>query len=305
MSPAEIDQVALRFDRNALLVLNGLIGLMMYGMALDLRLDALKRVFRSPRGPAVGLIAQFLLLPAFTFLLTLVLPIAPSLALGMILVAACPGGNLSNLMTYLAGGNIALSVGMTAISTAAAILLTPLNLALWGALNPATAPILETVHLDPLDVLGTVALILGLPVALGVLTSRFYPRAVERLRKPLKLISVVVFVGFVLAALVANGAVFWAVIGLVAFAVFVHNALALALGYGSARLFRLPERDRRAVAIEVGIQNSALALVLIFDFFDGRGGMAIVAAWWGVWHIVAGLSVAAFWSRRLPDDDGP
>ncbi len=297
MDGAGIDQLRLNFDRDSLIALNAVIGFMMYGMALDLKLEDFRRVLRSPRGPLIGLLAQFILLPAATFCLTLVLPVSPSMALGMILVSSCPGGNLSNLMTYLASGNTALSVSMTAVSTLIAIVLTPLNLSLWGSLNPATQSILEVVHLEPLAVLQTIVLILGLPLVLGLLTTRYQPRLVERIRKPFKVLAVIIFIGFIAVALGANWDNFLAVIGLVAFGVFAHNALALCLGYGSARLLGLAPRDRRAVAIEVGIQNSALALVLIFEYFEGLGGMAIIAAWWGVWHIISGLSVATFWSR--------
>lgn len=300
MDAAAIDQISLNFSKGGLLGLNIVIGLMMYGMALDMKLDDFKRVLRSPKGPVIGLIAQFIFLPAFTFLLTLVLPVTPSMALGMMMVAACPGGNLSNVMTYLAGGNAALSVSMTAVSTAAAVMMTPFNLSFWGSLNPATNEILRKVSLDPLDVFQTIILILGIPLVCGIVTSRFYPRIADKIRKPFKIISVVIFCLFVAAALGANWNNFIKAIGLVAFGVFLHNALALSLGYGAARLFGLPERDRRAVAIEVGIQNSALALVLIFQFFAGLGGMAVIAGWWGIWHIISGLTVAFFWSRRKP-----
>ena len=301
MDASVVDQIHLNFNQNGLLALNAVIGLMMYGMALDMRLEDFKRVVRSPKGPMIGLGAQFIILPAFTFLLTLILPVTPSMALGMMLVAACPGGNLSNVMTYLAKGNPALSVSMTAVSTAAAVVMTPLNLALWGSLNPATSAILRKVSLNPLDVFQTIVLILGLPLVLGIITSRVYPRLAERIRKPFKSISIVIFCLFVVVTLGANWQNFLRAIGLVAFGVFVHNALALTIGYTSARIFGLVERDRRAVAIEVGIQNSALALVLIFQFFGGLGGMAIIAGWWGIWHIISGLTLVFFWSRRPID----
>jgi bile acid:Na+ symporter, BASS family len=300
MGPEVIDSVRLSFSPSTLLLLNAVIGLMMFGMALDMKLDDFQRVIRSPRGPAIGLAAQFLFLPAFTFLLTLVFPATPSIALGMMLVAACPGGNLSNVMTYLARGNAALSVSMTAVSTAAAVLMTPLNLALWGGLNPATEPILRAVSLSPLDVLGTIVLILGIPLAAGLAVARSFPRASARVRKPFKVFSIVVFIAVVAMALRANWDYFLQFVGVVFFAVVIHNALALALGYGTARLFGLPPRDRRAVTIEVGIQNSALALILIFDFFDGLGGMAIIGGLWGIWHIISGLTVAFVFSRSAP-----
>ena len=142
MDIAAVDQVRLNFNPQGLFVINVAIGLMMLGVALELKLEDFKRIFISPRAPAIGLGAQFILLPAFTFLLTLIIQPHPSMALGMILVAACPGGNLSNIITYLAKGNTAVSISMTAVSTAAAIFMTPLNLSVWGGLNAQTAPIL-------------------------------------------------------------------------------------------------------------------------------------------------------------------
>jgi BASS family bile acid:Na+ symporter len=302
MDAAAVDQIQLNFSRVGLTAINLVIGLMMFGVALDIRLADFVRILRAPKAPAIGLAAQFILLPAFTFLLTLALGPLPSIALGMILVAACPGGNLSNLMTYLAGGHTAVSISMTAISTVVAVVMTPLNLTLWGNLNPETAPILRQVSLSPLDVFVTVFVILGIPLALGLVVARLRPRLVERVRKPFKVLTVVIFVTVITLALGANFAIFLRVIGLVALAVLLHNALALSTGFVAGRLAGLPPRDTRAVAIEVGIQNSALGLVLVFNFFDGLGGMAIIVAWWGVWHIVSGLTLAFFWSRRpLPE----
>jgi BASS family bile acid:Na+ symporter len=300
MDPAAVDSIRLNFSPQSLAALNAVIGLMMFGMALDLKLEDFKRIFLAPRAPAIGLAAQFLLLPAFTFLLTLVIQPVPSMALGMILIGACPGGNLSNIMTYLARGNAAVSVSMTAVSTAAAIVMTPLNLAVWGSLNPATEPILREVSLNPWDVFTTIFMILGIPLMAGIAAGRLWPRLVERVRGPFRVFAVLVFLFVVALALSANWSTFLQVIGLVVFAVLVHNASALALGWSAGRLAGLAPADLRAVTIEVGIQNSALGLILIFDFFQGLGGMAIIAAWWGIWHIIAGLGVAFAWSRRPP-----
>lgn len=300
MDAGAVDQIRLHFDPAGLLALNIVIGLMMLGMALDLKLDDFKRVLRLPKAPLVGLCAQFVLLPMFTYLLTMVVRPRPSMALGMILIGACPGGNLSNLMTYLAKGNTALSISMTAVSTAIAVIMTPLNLAIWGSLNPDTAPILRAVSLDPLDVFETIFLILGVPLACGLTISRLWPGVVEKVRGPFKILALCVFIAVVGIALVANWDIFLKVIGLVIFVVMLHNALALGVGYAAGRIMRLAAADTRAVTIEVGIQNSALGLILIFNFFDGLGGMAIIAAWWGIWHIISGLTVSLFWSRRPP-----
>jgi len=293
-----VDNAVLNFDESSLLLLNVLIGLMMFGMALGIDLTDFKAITKSPKPAAIGLGAQFILLPFATFLLTLVLDLPASVELGMILVASCPGGNLSNVMTYLGGGNAPLSVGMTAVSTAVAVVMTPLNFSIWGNLNPVTKPILESVLLNPMTLFVTIVVILGLPLTLGILFARWKPQVAGRMAGPFKVFSVVVFIGFVAVALGNNWSNFVTYIGFLVGIVALHNGLALALGFASATAARLSLRDRRAVTFEVGLQNSALALVLVFTFFDGLGGMALIAAWWGVWHIVAGLALAGFWSRR-------
>ncbi|MDO8789633.1 MAG: bile acid:sodium symporter family protein [Sulfuritalea sp.] len=296
----EIDLVRLNFNPGSLWALNAIIGLVMFGVALDLKVADFKAVLTMPKPVIIGLVGQFILLPGFTFLLVMLIRPAPSIALGMMLVAACPGGNISNFLTHYAKGNTALSITMTAISTAVAIVMTPLNLSLWGGLNPETAKILKVVALDPLDMLLAVFLLLGLPMIVGMWAGHRFPNFVERAHKPVKIFSIAVFGVFVLGALAANWRYFLDYVGFVVFAVFLHNGLALLTGYWAARLSGLPERDRRAVSIEVGIQNSALGLILIFNFFDGLGGMAIVTAWWGIWHIISGLTVSTYWSKRDP-----
>ncbi|MCA1787817.1 MAG: bile acid:sodium symporter family protein [Desulfobacteraceae bacterium] len=298
MDMAMVDQIHLNFNPTGIAILNGAIGLMMLGVALELKLDDFKRILSSPKAPLIGLGAQFLLLPAFTFLLIMVIRPHPSIALGMILVAACPGGNLSNIMTYLAKGNCAVSISMTAVSTLAAIFMTPFNISFWGSLNPDTIQILQQVRLNPLDVFLTVFVILGIPLTLGMLMGHFMPALVTNIRKPFKIFSLVFFMVIVAGALAANWQHFIAYVGMVMVAVFLHNALALNIGYWAGKIFQLPEKDCRAVSIEVGIQNSALGLVLVFNFFDGLGGMAVLVAWWGIWHILSGLAAAFIFTRR-------
>lgn len=296
----EMDAVRLNFNPQTLWALNAIIGLVMFGVALELKPRDFKAVLVTPRPVLIGLLAQFVAFPALTWLLVLAIRPAPSVALGMMLVAACPGGNVSNFLTHYARGNTALSVTMTALSTAVAIVMTPLNLALWAGLYGPTAAILKAVSLDPLDMLFAVALLLGLPMAAGMLIGHRFPGFAARVQRPVRAASLAIFGLFVVAALAANWRHFVDWVGVVVLAVFLHNATALASGWAAARLAGLPERDRRAVAIEVGIQNSALGLILIFNFFGGLGGMAIVAAWWGIWHLISGLTVATWWSRRDP-----
>lgn len=293
-----IDEVRLNFAADRLWALNAVIALIMFGVALDLRVGDFVRLARSPKGPLIGLAAQFFLLPAVTFVLTLVLRPMPSIALGMMLVAACPGGNLSNFLTNLAGGNTALSVTMSAFSTASAVVMTPLNVWFWGSLHPDTAPILEQIRLDHRQLALAVLMILGVPLCAGMTCAHLLPRVAARLHEPLKYLSIVFFLSLVVFIFVQNFDIFTSYIHWMAGVVIAHNFLALSTGYTAARLARLVAQDCRAVAIEVGIQNSALGLTLIFSFFDGMGGMALVAGAWGIWHIISGLTLATYWSRH-------
>lgn len=300
-----MDDVKLHFDEGSLTLLNVIIGLVMFGVALDLKLDDFKRVIKEPKGPIIGLIAQFLLLPAFSYLLTLIIRPSPSVALGMIMVAACPGGNLSNFVAHLAKGRTVLSVTMTAVSTALAVVMTPINVSFWGSMNPKTQAILTNFNLSPWDLFGTVLVILGVPLIAGMTLAARSPDLAEKLRKPFKILSILFFVGFIFVAFLGNFEHFINFIGLIFLPVALQNAMALSLGYGTSRVCGLGEAESRAVSIEVGIQNSGLGLILIFNFFNGLGGMAVVAAWYGIWHAIAGLSLAWFWARRDPNPESP
>ncbi|MCA9524849.1 MAG: bile acid:sodium symporter family protein [Myxococcales bacterium] len=293
----DLDAVRLSFSDDSLVLLNIILGLIMFGVALDLTLEDFRRVARSPRSALLGLLSQFIVLPALTFGLTLLLQPPPSVALGMILVAACPGGNVSNFISHMAGGNTALSVSLTAVSTLGAMLMTPTNVVFWGGLNPQTAPLLQSLSLPYGELIVTVLTILGLPLVLGMYVASRFPGLQAWLRRPMRIFSMLALVGFIVGALAKNWAPFRDHVSSVVMVVAIHNAVALGAGWLTARLGGLGPRDRRTVAIETGIQNSGLGLVLIFSFFNGLGGMAIIAAWWGVWHLVGGLSLASLWSR--------
>jgi BASS family bile acid:Na+ symporter len=296
----DIDLVRLNFNPQTLFLLNCILGFVMFGVSLELKAEDFSAALKTPRALVIGLIGHHLIFPAATYLLVLLLQPRPSVALGMILVASCPAGNISNFLTHFARGNTALSVSISTASTLTAIVMTPLNIAFWGGLYEPAQPILRQVAVNSMEMFLHVFLLLGLPLAAGLMMSRQWPRVTELARTPMKYFSLIFFLVFVLAALQANWEYFVHYVGTVIGVVFVHNASALATGYGLAAMAGLPEPDRRAVSIECGIQNSGLGLILIFNFFDGLGGMAVVAAWWGIWHIVAGLSVATFWSRRPP-----
>ncbi len=287
-----------------LTVLNVLLAFMMFGVSLTLRLEDFRRILRAPVAPVAGLLAQFVLLPAGTCLATYLLDIDPELALGMILVASCPGGSFSNVLTWLARGNVAVSVSMTAVSSLAATVLTPLNFALYGGLNPHTRELMTDIDVDRGDLLLLVLLVLAVPMLLGSSLGTRFPRFAERSEKPLRVASMLVFLAFVAIAFGNNVGLFLDEFQTFFWLVACHNALALGLGYAMARSLRLPVSDRRAVTLEVGIQNSGLGLVIGFTFFPELGGVLLITAFWGVWHLVSGLAIAQLWSRRpLPADD--
>jgi bile acid:Na+ symporter, BASS family len=294
----------IQFDPASLILLNLIMALMMFGVSLSLRIEDFRRIARMPVAPLAGLFAQFLLLPLATCLFTWAIGLDAELALGMMLVAACPGGSFSNIMTWLGRGNVAVSVSMTAVSSLAATVMTPLNFAFYGWLNPHTRDYLTQISLEPGGILLLVLLVLALPLVLGMTTGRRFPGLVAHSEKPLRIISLLVFLGFVGIAFVNNFALFLERFHSFFWLVVLHNLLALALGYGMGRALKLPVTDRRAVTMEVGIQNSGLGLVILFTFFPEAGGMMLITAFWGVWHLISGLTLSQIWARLpIPADD--
>ncbi|MEV8266732.1 bile acid:sodium symporter family protein [Microbacterium sp. NPDC076911] len=290
------DDVLLNFNPSSLLLLNVVLGLVMFGIALDTTVDDFKIVLKKPKTFVVAILAQLVILPAVTFGLTLILPVTPSMALGMLLVACCPPGNVSQVLTHRSGGNVALSVSMTAVGNVIYIFMLPLSIAFWGSLHPTASTLLETVAIDPWQMLLDIFLIIGLPFVLGLVIRNRFPKFARTVQPFVKWFSLLALVGFIVAALVGNWTYFVAFLGIILVVVAIHDAVALAIGYGTAVAGGLGTRERKAMTFEVGIRNAGLGLGLIFAFFGGLGGMAIVAGWWGIWDIIAGLIVASLWA---------
>jgi BASS family bile acid:Na+ symporter len=227
-----------------------------------------------------------------------VLQVDPSIALGMILVASCPGGSFSNIMTWLAGGHLATSVSMTGISTLTALLMTPLNFAFYANLNAETSAILADIAVAPAEVMELILMVLVLPLLGGMLVGRRFPAVASKLDRPFRWLSTLLFLIFVAVAFSANGNLFLQYAQYFVGLVILHNAIALLLGYTSSRAIGLDNAQTRAVTLEVGIQNSGLGLIIVFNFYPELGGMMIITAFWGVWHLVSGLALALLWSRR-------
>ncbi|MGM0632347.1 MAG: bile acid:sodium symporter family protein [Pseudomonadota bacterium] len=299
-NPLVLDDVQIQFDPASLDILNVMLALMMFGAALSVRTADFRYILRSPRAPLIGLFCQFALLPAATWGLTRLLSLDPSLALGMILVAACPGGSFSNIMTFLGRGHLATSVSMTTISSLAALVMTPLNFMFYASLHPDTQAMAQGILVEPDQLVQLVALVLVAPVLLGMIAGNRYPILAARAERPVRWLSLLIFLVFVAIAFSRNGFLFLEHAADFSGLVILHNLVALALGWGISGLARLPEVQRRAVTMEVGIQNSGLGLIIVFTFYPELGGMMLITAFWGVWHLVSGLLLAAYWSRQQP-----
>ena len=307
-----LDGIRINFSASGMHIVNIVLAFVMFGVALGIRFQMFKDVFRYPKAAIVGLFSQIIGLPALTFLLVILLNhwITPMIAMGMILVAACPGGNISNFMSQFSKANTELAISLTAISTAFATVITPFNFWFWGYLyvnfiNKHAAEALVTLDIPLVQMFETVFLLLGVPLVLGMLTVKYFPKIAEKLKKPMQYFSLVFFVGMVVMAFGNNLDLFVKYIFFVFILVLIHNGAVLSMGYGLATMFKLPDRDRRALTIETGIQNSGLGLVLLFNpkIFPPElaiGGMLFITAWWGIWHIISGMSISFYWSRKTP-----
>ena len=292
-----IDSIKINFDTEGLWILNIALAIIMFSVALSIIIDYFKLLIKKPKILFVGVFSQFFLLPALTFVAILIIKPHPSFALGMMMIAACPGGNISNFFSKMANGNAALSVSLTAFATLICIVMTPFNLQFYGGLYEPTNTILKTVELDPFSLFKLVLLILGVPLILGMLTNIYFEETAKKIEKKLKPFSMIIFLALIVIAVYDNLDIFLNYIHLVAGLVIFHNIGAYFIGFYTAKTFGLEKRDRKTISMETGIQNGGLGLLLIFQFFDGLGGMALFAAFWSIWDIFSGLVLATFWTK--------
>ncbi len=299
----QLDAVQLNFNQGSVNIMNVAIAFIMFGVALSIKPQHFKTLVLNPKPVILGVISQYVLLPALTFLLVMIIRPSTAVALGMILVAACPGGNVSNLISSISKSNVTLSVSLTAITTVMSLFMTPFNFAFWGSLYAKHSPLLVPITIDPVEMFRTVFLILGIPVILGMFVGMKFPKFTKRIDKTVQTASILFFIAFIVGALAGNFSLFLRYIHLIFVLVLIHNGLAYMGGYYFPKLLKVNEIECRTISIETGIQNSGLGLALIFNprIFPPElelGGMAFIAAWWGIWHIIAGLLLAFYWRRR-------
>ncbi|MBQ2036812.1 MAG: bile acid:sodium symporter family protein, partial [Alistipes sp.] len=265
-----LNSISINFGEGGMAIVNIILAFVMFGVALGIKPRTFKDVFASPKSVIVGVLSQWVALPAVTFIIALALSrwITPMIALGMILVASCPGGNISNFISSLSKGNIELSVSMTAITTAFAPIVTPFNFFLWGTLYSHIISIkadIPTLVIPFMPMLEQILLLLGVPIFLGLLFSRYFPNATKKITKPAQILSVLLFIGMVIVSFSQNFQLFLDNIFYVFFIVMIHNACALGSGFVLGTLTRVSTADRRSLTIETGIQNSGLGLILLFN----------------------------------------
>lgn len=277
--------------------------LVMFGVALGLRVKDFRILVAQPSLYIGGVFAQVLVLPLVTFGLIHVISPPPSIALGMIVVACCPGGSVSNLLTYLSRGDVAVSVALTATSSMLAAFLTPVSTLFWAQAYAPTAKLLASLEVSPLLFIGQTTLLLAIPLAAGMIVAARAPDVAMRIRKRTTLTGAAVLGGTIIYGIVYFYPILWPAVGLLASVTIIHNTVAFATGATIGWVLSRQSAVRRALTFEIGIQNSGLALIILLAQLKGVGGAAAIAAVWGVWHLIAGgllvIGYTVFDRKRL------
>lgn len=272
--------------------INWLLGIVMFGMGLTLKMDDFKVVFSRPKDIIIGFIAQFTLMPLIAFLLTKAFNLPTEIAVGVILVGTCPGGTSSNVMTYLSKGDVPLSVGMTAVSTLFAPLMTPLLTLLYAG---------QRVDVNAVAMFLSIVKVVLVPIALGLVCNYFFEKVTRQIVRILPLISTIAIIMIIASVVSANSARLKTVGVMVVIVVILHNLLGYAAGFGVGKLLRLNTTKCRALSIEVGMQNSGLATSLAATHFAQYPLATIPGAVFSVWHNISGAVYANFLANRHPE----
>ena len=294
-----LDNVIVYFDSNDTWIFNIVIALVMFGVALGITKENFNNLLNKPKILLTGLIAQFFIFPLITFLLIIIINPAPSIALGMILIASCPGGNVSIFLTQLSGGNSAFSISLTAFMTLFAGIFTPFCLSFLGNFYEPTRTILKEVQIDHYKLIKLVILTLGMPLIIGMILNHHKSDLAKKISKFLKPISLLIFIGFIIIVVKNNFDVFVNYISYVILIVIAHNLLGMLSGFYFGKLTKLPLAYQKTLAFELAIPNVGLALLLVFAFFNGLGGMALTVGFWAIWNVISGLLLSFYWKNKI------
>ena len=272
---------------------NTLLGIVMFGMGMTLKLSDFKVVFTKPKAVITGILSQFIIMPLLAFLLVKIFNLDPALAVGVILVGSCPGGTSSNVMTYLAKGDVALSVGMTACTTILAPIVTPALVLLLGG---------ATINVSYASMLMTIVQVVLVPIVLGFVINHFFEKFAQASAKVLPLVSVIAICLIIMAVVAANAAKIMTVGWLIIVVVMLHNLCGYALGYGVGKLLGLSRDQMRTLSIEVGMQNSGLATSLATVHFATMPLAAVPGTVFSVWHNISGAIYANILARTAKEE---
>jgi BASS family bile acid:Na+ symporter len=281
--------------------------MVMFSVALGLRVDDFRFLLEKPLLFAGGVVSQVLLLPLVTMGLIFLMAPPPSIALGMIVVACCPGGAVSNLLTYLSRGDLAVSVALTTTSSLLAAILTPASILFWSNAYEPTSTLLKSLDVSPYVFLAQTTLLLAVPLLLGMIIAAKAPDVAQKIRKRATLLGASTLIGVIIYGIIYFFPVLITALPMLGFVVVIHNAVAFATGAAAGRVLSDSTPTRRALVFELGIQNAGLALVILIGQLKGLGGAAAIAAVWGVWDLIAGGSIAVFFrfldQRRTAEYD--
>jgi len=300
---SELDSIDVGIGDSVTVALKVLIALFLFGIALDTKPADLLAAIRRPVVMGVALTTQFVVIPGISVALIPLFDLPVSVALGLLLVACCPAGNLSNLLTYRARADVALSVTLTSVSNAAAAVLTPVALLGWGSLLPEADELLGSVEMEPGSVLLEVALLIALPFTAGILVAARRPAIAKRARRVLEPTTFALLLLVLVGGVSANISTIITFAGVIGVAVAAQNLMSLAVGRGAAIVCRLDRSAARAMTLEMGVRNTGLGLVLALSFFPSVGGVAVTVALWGLWDVGTGFALASWWRRHpVPAD---
>ena len=272
---------------------NTLLGIVMFGMGMTLKLSDFKVVFTKPKAVITGILSQYIIMPLLAFLLVKIFNLDPALAVGVILVGSCPGGTSSNVMTYLAKGDVALSVGMTACTTILAPVVTPALVLLLGG---------ATINVSYVSMLMSIVQVVLVPIVLGFVINHFFEKFAQACAKVLPLISVIAICLIIMAVVAANAAKIMTVGWLIVVVVMLHNLCGYALGYGVGKVLGLSRDQMRTLSIEVGMQNSGLATSLATVHFATMPLAAVPGTVFSVWHNISGAIYANILARTAKEE---
>ncbi len=289
----------MQMDETVKVLLKVMLAVVMFGMGMGLTTKDFRRVIQTPGQVLIGTLGHFVLMPLAAFLVVKLLGLPWQLALGVIIVGACPSGTTSNLINYFAKADVALAIIITSLSTLLCPIFTPLIVSYLGQFIGVPADKVLSVSIP--EMMGLVVVMIALPVGLGMLLRKFAAKATQMIEKPFKVFGIVFLLLMITLVIFKNRENFLDMVATVGLAVVLHNTLAFALGYFTPKLLGVPETQSRTIAIEVAVQNTTLGMTLALTFFDGT--VAMPAAIFSLWMYIAGLTMAYIWSKNLPAEN--